>query len=110
MRLLHGGHAHKDCNKVTDIKECKDIFRKYARSFVCAFKGHLARECRSNRSCEQCGGRHHVLIREGKNLQVKEIVGKSATAEPSVPLKQESSVTVVSRTTLGQGKSSPSDS
>ena len=53
---MHGGHAHKDCHKVTDIKEWKDIFRKYARCFVCAIKGHLARECRSNRSCEQCGG------------------------------------------------------
>ena len=57
-----GNHSHSDCRKVVSMQDRKALFRKYARCFICANKDHLARDCRSNRSCEHCGGRHHMSI------------------------------------------------
>ena len=64
-------HSHSDCRKVMSVQDSKALFMKYAGCFICAKKGHLARDCRSNRSCEHCGGRHHISICEGQSLQAR---------------------------------------
>ena len=46
-----GNHSHSNCRKVVSVQDRKALFRKYARCFICANKGHLALDCRSNRSC-----------------------------------------------------------
>ena len=63
----------------------------------------MARDCRSNRLCEHCGGRHHISICEGQGSHAREAEGKSATVEPSVPPKQESPVTVGFQNHVGAG-------
>ena len=98
-----GNHPHSDCRKVVSVPERKALFRKYARCFICTNKGHLARDCRSNRLCEHCGGRHHISICEGQGSHAREAEGKSTTVEPSVPPKQESPVTVGVQNHVGAG-------
>ena len=39
-------HKHEDCETVKDIRSRKSIARKYARCFICLFKGHVASACR----------------------------------------------------------------
>ena len=64
-------HSHRDCRKVVSVQDHKALFRKYARCFICASKGHLAQNCRSNRSCEHCGGSRHISICAGQDLQAR---------------------------------------
>ena len=89
-----GNHSHSNCRKVLSVQDHKALFRKYARCFICANKGHLARDCRSNRSCEHCGGRHHISICEGQGLRAREAEGRSITVEPSVQSKGEAVVSM----------------
>ena len=103
MCVCMGNHPHSDCRKVVSVPDRKALFRKYARCFICANKDHLARDCRSNKLCEHCGGRHHISICEGQGSHAREAEGKSATVEPSVPPKQESPVTVGVQNHVGAG-------
>ena len=37
-----GKHRHKDCSKIKDTKERKNLIRKFGRCFKCLDKGHCA--------------------------------------------------------------------
>ena len=58
----------------------------------------MAQDCRSNRSCEHCGGRHHISICEDSclfaSLHAREAEGRSITVEPSVQPKGEAVVSM----------------
>ena len=57
-------HPLEKCTRVTDLKERKNIIRKYARCFNC-LKGHRSRDCRSNVKCQLCRGPRNTALCEG---------------------------------------------
>ena len=63
--FCRGDHPHEKCTRVTDLKERKNIIRKYARCFNCLKKGHRSRDCRSNVKCQLCRGPHNTALCEG---------------------------------------------
>ena len=64
-----GNHSHSNCRKVVSVQDHKALFRKYARCIICVNKGRFAQDCHSNRSCEHCGGRHHISVCEGQGYR-----------------------------------------
>ena len=55
-------HPHEDCLTVTTVEDRKNILRKYSKCFICLNGGHRALQCRSNRKCGRCKGKHHISI------------------------------------------------
>ena len=41
---------------MSSIAERKQLLHKYSRCFVCVKKGHIARNCKLNTTCNNCGG------------------------------------------------------
>ncbi len=51
-----------NCEKVTDVQTRQDLLRKARRCFVCLRYGHSSTSCRTNRTCKNCGGKHHEAL------------------------------------------------
>lgn len=56
------GHTSNSCKKVSGVAARKEILLKAGRCYTCLRKHHLSKDCRSNISCKNCRGRHHVSI------------------------------------------------
>ena len=56
------GHKHKDCQKVKNVKEHKQILLKYGRCFNCITEVHVSRECKTTITCNYCKGKHHSCL------------------------------------------------
>lgn len=53
-----------------DVAARKDKLKRLGRCFICLGPKHIARFCRlKGMSCATCGGRHHVAICEGNEVQ-----------------------------------------
>ena len=55
-------HTSEVCAKVTDVGHRKQILIKAGRCFLCLWKHHLSKNCRSSMRCSNCQGRHHITI------------------------------------------------
>ena len=55
-------HASTSCTTITDVTARKNILRKAGRCYICLWRNHLSKDCRSGFSCRTCRGRHHVTI------------------------------------------------
>ena len=60
-------HISSLCTIVTDVNAKKEALRKSGRCYICLWKGHISRDCRSTGSCSKCRGRHHKTICPRKN-------------------------------------------
>ena len=57
-----GEHKSGDCEKVTNVKERKEILAKKRLCFNCAAGVHRAASCMSKSTCKKCDKRHHTSI------------------------------------------------
>ena len=55
-------HSSASCSTVTGVSARKEVLRKAGRCYICLRKNHLSRNCRSNRNCKRCRGKHHISI------------------------------------------------
>jgi hypothetical protein len=59
-----GKHRHEDCARVKDMRERRNLIRKFARCYKCLEKGHCARDCKVVVHCKNCKGGHHSALCE----------------------------------------------
>ena len=57
-----GAHFLASCTIVTDPEERRKILRRKARCFLCLRSGHVGRDCKSEKGCHRCHGRHHTAL------------------------------------------------
>ena len=93
-------HPHEDCPEVTTPEERKSILKKYAKCFICLIGGHRSFQCRSNRRCMMCKGKHHASI---CNISQPKQEPKDAALTPSATPLNANAVSWVGST--GSGKS-----
>ena len=64
-----GKHAHEECMNVKSVDERRNLLRNYGRCFICAKKGHIARECKCEIVCKCCNkpGHHISICYKGHN-------------------------------------------
>ena len=89
----NGQHYSASCDKVCDVKVCKDVLIKTGCCFNCLKLNHKTRE--STKTCKNCHRKHHQCICDGL----------PSPARPSVPnQKDDSSNTINATTTTAQSK------
>ena len=85
MRCVYCKNSHYSatCDKVTDVNERKNILRRDRRCFLYLQTNHRIKECRNNRSCHKCSGRHHRSLTPSQetNETIAPIV-KNNTSNP----------------------------
>ena len=54
------------CTIVTDQGERRKISRRKARCFLCLRSGHVRSDCKSEKGCYRCHGRHHTALCNGR--------------------------------------------
>jgi hypothetical protein len=64
MCVLYGEASHEDCARVKDMRERRNLIRKFARCYKCLEKGHCARDCKVVVQCKNCKGGHHSALCE----------------------------------------------
>lgn len=81
------GHLFINCSVVKDttgrlllLVERHQIIKDLHRCFIC-FSAHKFSDCKNQRKCSECGGRHHTLlyIRQAKDI----ITAAHVTVTPS---------------------------
>ena len=55
-------HKPAECKKVGDMKQRRKILSDKRLCFNCTGIKHQAKECKSTRTCRQCGEKHHTSI------------------------------------------------
>ena len=55
-------HPSEACKRVTSVEVRRQTLKEVGRCYICLWKGHISRDCRSNIRCSKCKGRHHVSI------------------------------------------------
>lgn len=55
-------HYSASCDKVTSPTDRRNILIEAKRCFKCLFASHQLKDCKSQRNCRNCGGRHHQSI------------------------------------------------
>ena len=55
-------HFSASCDRVTDVINRKEIFKRDRRCFLCLRKGHRNTQCPSNKYCRRCHGNHHQSV------------------------------------------------
>ena len=81
------------------MNERKNILRRDRRCFLCLQTNHRIKECRNNRSCRKCSGRHHqslcVPSSQENNETIAPIV-KNYTSNPEQPKEEKEQTTPTS--------------
>ena len=62
MCLLNDLHYSASCTKVTNPNDRRNILIESKRCFKCLCRGHQLKDCKGQRNCSNCGGRHHQSI------------------------------------------------
>ena len=75
-----------DGRNQTETNERKNLLRKYAKSFNCLDKGHMARNCMQKVFCRNCKGQHHTALYEGKNSKKVEEGDKEGESQHEGPV------------------------
>jgi len=76
-------HKSEDCRKIDsmDKKSRKEKLKRSKACFICLKIGkHVAKDCYSSISCQQCGGRHHVLVCEQSETRPNDSIATTTTA------------------------------
>ena len=58
------GHKSSECELVSETRERRLILSKKKLCFNCTCPKHRASDCRSNKTCAHCKGKHHTSICE----------------------------------------------
>ena len=64
--FCNGEHYASDCQEVTNTSKRIEILNSAKRCLCCLKVGHFAKNCRSNRKCKHCQGKHHAIVFERK--------------------------------------------
>ena len=101
MRCVYCKNSHYSaaCDKVTDVKERKNILRRDRRFFLCLQINLHIKECRNNRSCRKCSGRHHQLLCVPPSQETNETIApivKNNTSNPEQPIEEKEQATPTS--------------
>ena len=59
-------HFSASCTIATDPEERRKILRRKTRCFFCLRSGHVSRDCKSEKGCYRCHGRHHTALCSGR--------------------------------------------
>lgn len=64
MRCVYCNDLHysASCTKVTNPNDRRNILIESKRCFKCLCRGHQLKDCKGQRNCSNCGGRHHQSI------------------------------------------------
>ena len=92
-------HYSSACDKVTDVNERKNILRRDRRCFLCLQTNHRIKECRNNRSCRKCSGRHHLSLcvrPSQENNEMSAPIVKNNTSNPEQPIEEMEQTTPTS--------------
>nr|XP_029729299.1 uncharacterized protein LOC109410486 [Aedes albopictus] len=86
-----GDHEIWKCEvfKNANLSEKYNSLRKSGSCFNCMEKGHMTGKCKSERSCKQCGKRHHTSLHpteshsEDSSSQQSNVASRTNTPKPS---------------------------
>ena len=64
MRCVYCNDLHYSASftKVTNPNDRRNILTESKRCFKCLFREHQLKDCKGQRNCRNCGGRHHQSI------------------------------------------------
>ena len=85
-------HYSAACDKVTDVNERKNILCRDRRCFLCLQSNLRIKECRNNRSCRKCSGRHRQWLCVPLSQEINETIGpivKNTTSNPVQPIEEK---------------------
>eukprot|EP00795_Rhopilema_esculentum_P009997 gene9997-18624_t len=102
-----GDHYSYECGNVTSVKDRKSILMKARRCFNCLNLGHLQKDCRSQRGCLKCKGRHHQSLCQSHNERAENKPPKNAKIQDSfitATATQQGCVLLQTATTYAYGK------
>ena len=65
-RCVYCGEKHKavECNKITNLSDCRQILLNKRLCFNCVSGSHRASHCPSKSTCQRCRKHHHTSICE----------------------------------------------
>ena len=92
-------HYSAAYDKVTDVNERKNILRRDRRCFLCLQTNHGIKECRNNRRCRKCYGRHHQSLCVPLSQETNETIApiaKNNTSNPEQPIEEKEQTTPTS--------------
>jgi hypothetical protein len=78
-----GKHHHEDCARVKDMRERRNLIRKFARCYKCLEKGHCARDCKVVVHCKNCKGGHPSALCETEVSSASQEEGAQVGIEAS---------------------------
>ena len=80
------GHVLYRCTafKGKSINDRQKIVKEARLCFNCLRSGHIVANCKSDRSCSECGGRHHSMLHREKSSYTERLPDESKV-EPNAP-------------------------
>jgi len=96
-------HYASDCQEVTNTSKRIEILNSAKRCLCCLKVGHFAKNCRSNRKCKHCQGKHHAIVCLKESKEEEEPVPTSVNASA---LKRGTNVLLQTAQTYAFGENS----
>ncbi|XP_055632763.1 uncharacterized protein LOC129773201 [Toxorhynchites rutilus septentrionalis] len=103
-----GDHEIWRCEvfKKIPVNEKYNSLRKSGSCFNCLEKGHVVGKCKLERSCKQCGKRHHTSLHpievhsEDSTLQQSNVVSKIDSSKPTIEVADTTATPTTSKSVL----------
>ncbi|XP_055623679.1 uncharacterized protein LOC129767085 [Toxorhynchites rutilus septentrionalis] len=92
--------------KKIPVNEKYNSLRKSGSCFNCLEKGHVVGKCKLERSCKQCGKRHHTSLHpievhsEDSTLQQSNVVSKIDSSKPTIEVADTTATPTTSKSVL----------
>jgi len=99
----NGEHYSASCERVHELKECRELLLKSGCCFNCLKNNHKSKDCSSQRNCRYCHKRYHQSICE---MHLSSPTDIHETTETSVPIPNTPDVTSTT-STANHAKSKP---
>ena len=79
-------HKPAECKTVSDVKQRRKILSDKRLCFNCTGMKHQAKECKSTRTCRQCGEKHltSICVKKPERDQLLVTTGECAVVYPVV--------------------------